>query len=279
MSEPSSMPHVAEQLPITLFDGVVLAARTSDGTIWLVLRDLCTSLGLALEAQRRRIRANHLLQLAQLRLREGHQLRTLDVLPLDQLSIWLLGVQTQRVDERVRGRIEYVQAYLVKAVQAAFAQLTGLPETSRQVEDLVDLDRVDLALKGLEELGARQGALEASQDRARVAFRDLTELVRELQSRLQAVEATTKQQLSSTQRSTIYHMVQTWGSAVAEQRGRKQGESIRSCWRLFNDHFDLATYNELPAARYDQAVQFVKSQYRALTGREIDVIEQAGMEL
>ena len=69
----SAQPAV-EQLPITLFDSVVLAARTSDGTIWLVLRDLCAALGLALEGQRRRIRTNDLLHLTQLRLREGNQL-------------------------------------------------------------------------------------------------------------------------------------------------------------------------------------------------------------
>jgi len=111
MSDASvSAPQAAEQLPITLFDSVVLAARSTDGTIWLVLRDLCASLGLALEAQRRRIRANDLLHLAQLRLREGNQLRTLDVLQLDDVPVWLIGVQTQRVSEGIRERVEYVRA-------------------------------------------------------------------------------------------------------------------------------------------------------------------------
>ena len=35
-----------EQLPITLFDGVVLAVRAADGQIYLVVRDLCTVLAL-----------------------------------------------------------------------------------------------------------------------------------------------------------------------------------------------------------------------------------------
>jgi hypothetical protein len=216
MSDSSSLaPRAAEQLPITLFDAVVLAARTDDGTIWLVLRDLCASLGLALEAQRRRIRANDLLHLSQLRLREGNQLRALDVLQLDDIPVWLIGIQAQRVNEDVRARVEYVRAYLVAAVRAAFAQLTGLAETSRQVEDLHDLDRIDLALSELEALGARQNSLEVSQDRARLAFRDLTTLVRELQSRVQALEAQSKQQLSPAQRGTLYQLVQTWGAAQA----------------------------------------------------------------
>jgi len=281
MSDASaSAPQAVEQLPITLFDSVVLAARTADGTIWLVLRDLCAALGLALEAQRRRIRANDLLHLSQLRLREGNQLRMLDVLQLDDVPVWLIGVQTQRVSEGIRERVEYVRAYLVGAVRAAFAQLAGLPETSRQVEDLRELDRLDLALRSLEELGARQSTLEASQDRARAAFRDLTTLVREIQSRVQALEAQSKQRLSSAQRGMLYQLVQTWGQAQAARKpDQRSGESIRGCWRLFNQRFGISTYTDLPAARYDEAIQFIKQQYRALTGTDIDALEQSGMEL
>jgi hypothetical protein len=281
MSDASaSAQQAVEQLPITLFDSVVLAARTSDGTIWLVLRDLCAALGLALEGQRRRIRTHDLLHLAQLRLREGNQLRTLDVLPLDDVPVWLMGVQAQRVNEGIRERLVYVRAYLVTAVRAAFAQLTGLPETSRQVEDLRELDRIERALRSLEELGARQSTLEASQDRARIAFRDLTALIREIQSRVQALEGQTKQHLSVTQRGALYQLVQTWGSAqAARQPDRRSGEAIRACWRQFNQRFGISTYTDLPAARYDEALQFIKQQYRALTGTEIDAVEQTGMDL
>ncbi len=276
----ASAPQVAEQLPITLFDSVVLSARTTDGTIWLVLRDLCAALGLALEAQRRRIRANDLLHLAQLRLREGNQLRSLDVLQLDDIPVWLIGVQTQRVSEGVRERVEYVRAYLVGAVRAAFAQLTGLPETSRQVEDLRELDRLELALRSLEELGARQSTLETSQDRARAAFRDLATVVREIQSRVQALEAQSKQRLSVTQRGALYQLVQTWGQAQAARKpDARSGESIRGCWRQFNQRFGISTYTDLPSARYDEAIQFIKQQYRAVTGMDIDALEQSGLEL
>ncbi len=276
----ASAPQVAEQLPITLFDSVVLSARTTDGTIWLVLRDLCVALGLALEAQRRRIRANDLLHLAQLRLREGNQLRSLDVLQLDDIPVWLIGVQTQRVSEGVRERVEYVRAYLVNAVRAAFAQLTGLPETSRQVEDLRELDRLELALRSLEELGARQSTLETSQDRARAAFRDLATVVREIQSRVQALEAQSKQRLSAAQRGTLYQLVQTWGQAQAARKpDARSGESIRGCWRQLNQRFGISTYTDLPAARYDEAIQFIKQQYRAVTGMDIDALEQSGLEL
>ena len=192
-----------EQLPIPLFDGVVLAARRRDGAIHLALRDLCETLSLALPAQRRRIQANESLQLIQLRIQTGRQFRTMDVLLLDDVPVWIMDVQSRRVGEEVRERFGYIKSYLVSAVQAAFAQLTGLPEgQSRQIEDLRDLDRIDQALKTLEELNLRQTTIETSQDRARSAFRDLAAMVRDLQSRIQTLEQQAKQHISPTQRGT-----------------------------------------------------------------------------
>jgi hypothetical protein len=97
---------------------------------------------------------------------------------------------------------------------------------------------------------------------------------------VQTLEAQSKQQLSSAQRGTVYQLVQTWGTAqAARQPDRRSGEAIRACWRQFNQRFGISTYTDLPAARYDEAIQFIKPQYRALTGTEIDAIEQTGMEL
>jgi hypothetical protein len=263
------VPQPVEQLPVPLFDGVVLAARAHDGAIYLALRDLCATLGIALRAQQRRIRANETLHLTQLRIQDGGQFRTLDFLLLDDVPIWIME------------RFVYIKSYLVSAVKTAFAQLTGLPEgPSREIEDLRELDRIDAALQHLEELSARQTAIEASQDRARVVFRDLQEMVRALQTRVQTLEQQARQRISPTQRGALYQLVQAWGQALAAHRSEvKRGEAIRSCWRLFNERFGLSTYTDLPSARYDEAIQFIKAQYRGLTGQEIDAAEQAGLEL
>jgi hypothetical protein len=204
----------------------------------------------------------------------------MDFLLLNDVPMWIMDVQSRRVNEAVRDRFLYIKTYLVSAVKAAFAQLTGLPEgPSREIEDLRDLDRIDAALKGLEELSVRQTAIEGSQDRARLAFRDLQAMVRELQTRVQTLEQQARQRISPAQRGTIYHLVQAWGNALATHRKEmKGGEAIRSCWRTFNQRFTLGTYTDLPAARYDEAIQFIKAQYHGLTGHEIDAAEQAGLE-
>jgi hypothetical protein len=165
-------------------------------------------------------------------------------------------------------------------VQRAFAELSGLPDgPSSTIEDLVDLDRIDRAFAQLAAIGRRQEELEASQERARSAFRDLRALFTEVRDRVQELERRAKTTLSPAQRGTIYQMVQQWGVARAEHdRNVKQGVTIRRSWAEVNAAFGVSTYTDLPAARYDEVVRYVKDKYRALTGHELDEVEQAGLE-
>jgi P22_AR N-terminal domain len=270
-----------EQLPVPLFDGVVLTIRGRDSYIYLGLRDLCTTLNLDVSSQRRRIVANESLHLKPFRVLIDRQFRTLDFLLLDDLSLWLLGIQERRVSANVRERLVYIKRYLEAAVRAAFAQVTGLPEgPSSDIEDLRDLDRIEQALTTLEDLGRRQAILEASQDRARVVFRDLAASVLELRTRMAVLEQQARSRISPTQRNTLYRMVQRWGHAQAEHDPRLTiGTAIRKTWVAFNARFGITTYTDLPAAQFDEAIQFVKQHFVALTGQELDAIEQTGLDL
>jgi hypothetical protein len=271
-------PH--EQLPIVLFDGVVLAVRAEDGRIYVGLRDICDALGIQASPQRRRILADEALHLEQFRVQTAGQLRTLDFLLLEDVPVWLLGIQQRRVDEEAQLRFGYVKTYLVGAVQRAFAELTGLPNApSSAIEDLADLDRIDQAFTQLADLARRQEAAEISLDRARSAFRDLRSILAEIQDRLQKVEAHVRSPLSPTQRGTVYHMVQSWGMARAEDdRKLTIGVAIRRSWAELNAAFGVATYTHLPAARYGEIIGFIKDRYRTLTGRDLEAVEQAGLE-
>jgi hypothetical protein len=279
-NRPPRPPRPREQLPITLFEGVVLAVRGDNGLIYVGLRDLCATLGLNHSAQRRRILLDEALHLTQFRVQSGGQFRSLDFLLLEDIPVWLLGVQEGRVGEEAQERFGYVKQYLVSAVQRAFAELSGLPDApSSAIEDLADLDRIDKAFAQLTEIGRRQEELESSQKRARSAFRDLRALLTEVRDRVQELERRVKATLSPAQRGTIYQMVQQWGMARAEQdRKLTQGVAIRRSWAEVNAAFGVSTYTDLPAARYDEIVRYVKDKYGALTGHELDAVEQAGLE-
>lgn len=164
-------------------------------------------------------------------------------------------------------------------MQRAFAELTTLPERSSEIEDLSDLDRIEQAFTQLAELGQRQDKVESNLDRARGAFRDLRSLLSEIHERVRELETQVRSPLSPTQRGTVYRMVQSWGTARAERDPKlAAGLAIRRSWAELNAAFSVATYTQLPAARYEEILAYIKDQYRAITGRDLEAIEQAGLE-
>jgi hypothetical protein len=276
MSDDTPAPRPREQLPIPLFDSAVLAVRGADGRIFLSLRDICSVLGLVLSGQRRRIRSNPRLTLQPFRVIIQGQLRNADFLLLDDVPLWLLTVQINRVSDDVRTRVDYIQTYLVASVQRAFGELTGLTlgdQPSSAIEDLRELDRIDEAFQRLAEVWSRQ-------DRAAYVVRDILEQLREMRDRVQQLESLAKSRISPQQRGTIYQMAQIWGEARAARiPNLGSGAAIRACWREVNTHFGVSTYTDLPAERYDEIVQFIKRQYHALTGKDLGAAEQGRMDL
>ncbi len=269
-----------EQLPFTYFGSVVLGVRHADGTIYLSIRDLCDVLGVSRPSQMRRLRQHADLSqgiaLFQVRTPGGAQAQ--EFLALEKVPAWLLSVSTRSRSEEVRSRLAYLQTYLVREVYAAYARLAGLPEQgSRQIEELEDLRRLDTSLSTL---ASRQAQLEASQDRARETWRGLSAQVREIVDRLTALEQQAEGTISKGQRGHLYQLVQAWGAAKGEQEPRlRRGAAFQAVWVAFKVRFGLARYEDLPAARYREAVQFVKDNYRTLTGKELELPEQGELDL
>jgi P22_AR N-terminal domain/ORF6C domain len=266
-----------EQLPIPLFDGAVLAVRGHDGRIFLSLRDLCDVLGLRVHGQRRRIQSDPQLTLVSFRLVIQSQFREIDCLLLEDVPLWLLSIQMNRVAEQVRTRVSYIRTYLVVSVQRAFGELTGLATLGEQpssaIEDLRELDRIDTAFQQLHQIAERQ-------DRSAIVVRTILNDLRELRERLQRLEQQTDIRLSPEQRGTIFNLVQRWGEVrVSQTPNQERGAVIRRCWSEVNARFKVSTYTDLPAARYDEILQFIKQNYTALTGQDIDATQQERLEL
>ncbi len=271
--------HPREQLPVTYFGGVVLAVRHPDGTIYLSIRDLCGVIGLNRSSQMRRLRghADLHLGLALFLVQTAGGTQAQEFLALEKVPAWLLGV-TGRTNDEVRDKLRYLQTYLVREVYAAFVRLAGLPEQgSRAIEDLDDLRRMETSLTGLAE---RQTQIESSQDRARDAWRDLAAQIRALTDRLTTIEQQTEGALTRRQRGHLYQLVQAWGAAKAEREPRMtKSAAFQTAWVTLKVRFRVARYEDIPAARYREAVQFVQDAYRALTGTELLLPEQGDLDL
>jgi hypothetical protein len=161
-----------------------------------------------------------------------------EFLELELVPTWLLMINAARVGEGVRPRLTWLQRYIVREVYRAFAALAGLPEQeSRQIEDLVDLGRLNAAIGELtdrqEALETRQGAIEASQDQARQAWRDIRAEIREIAQRVAAMEQRVDSTISREQRGYLYQLVQAWGAAKAAREPRlSKSAAYAACWTL-----------------------------------------------
>jgi len=268
-----------EHLPITFFDSPVLAARREDGRIYLNIRDLCGAAMIDASSQMRRIKNHPKLQagLVKFRVPTAGGPQAQDFLALERVATWLLTVNTAKVSDEVQSRLSFLQDYLVTEVHAAFMRLAGLPRDPRGIEDLADLQRLDSALTALAE---RQETLESSQEKARHAWRDISDQLKAIAARVDALDDRGSTAISRTQRGYLYQLVQAWAEAKQRHDPLLSPKAAHAtCWGVLKTQFRVARYEDLPASQYPAAVVFIRSAYRQLTGEPLDLPEQGSLDL
>ncbi|NNJ13294.1 hypothetical protein EKD04_023500 [Chloroflexales bacterium ZM16-3] len=269
----------AEHLPITFFGSPVLAVRRDDGRIYLNIRDLCGAAMIDPSSQMRRIRTHPKLQpgLARFRVPTTGGPQNQDFLALERVATWLLMINAARVSEDVRSRLSYLQDYLVSEVHAAFMRLAGLSPAPGEIEDLADLQRLGSAITALSE---RQQQIEESQTKARHAWRDISDQLKEIVARVDAIEGHSSASISRAQRGYIYQMVQAWAQAKQQHDPQLSPRAAHAtCWGVLKTQFRIARYEDLPASKYPAAIAFIRSAYRQLTGEPLDLPEQTPLDL
>jgi hypothetical protein len=268
-----------EHLPITFFDSPVLAARRDDGRIYLNIRALCGAAMIDASSQMRRIKNHPKLQagLVKFRVPTAGGPQAQDFLALERVATWLLTVNTAKVSDEVQSRLSFLQDYLVTEVHAAFMRLAGLPRDPRGIEDLADLQRLDSALTALAE---RQETLESSQEKARHAWRDISDQLKAIAARVDALDDRGSTAISRTQRGYLYQLVQAWAEAKQRHDPLLSPKAAHAtCWGVLKTQFRVARYEDLPASQYPAAVVFIRSAYRQLTGEPLDLPEQGSLDL
>jgi hypothetical protein len=258
------MTEPIETLVVTFFETPVLAVRSSDGTIFLSLRDLCAAVGLDFSSQLRRLRRDDDLRdgIQAFRVMTAGGPQEQEFLILEFVPTWITTVNRSRATPIVQERLRYLRLFTIREVYNAIAQAAGLPTgPSRTIEDLGDLQRFDATIQGLAE---RQQAFEQSQDKARQAWKEHEDRIRRLEAQLAQTGTITK-----AQRGHIYQLVQIWAQARVDREQLPFGTAIAGCWAVLKKRYNIAKYEHLPASDYQNCVDFIKRSYRTLTGEEL----------
>jgi hypothetical protein len=267
-----------ESLVVTFFEHPVLAARVRDGTILLSVRDLCDAVGLRRYSQIRRIRADAELRdgLQTLRVPTAGGPQEVEFLILEFVPAWISTVDRSRASTVVQERLRFLRLFSIRHVYDAITQAAGLPSgTSRNIEDLRDLQQFDEAIHGIAErqraLEESQQALESSQEKARQAWRDHEHRIRALEE--QRAQNLT---LSPIQRGHMYQLVHIWAQARVAREGIAFSAAIKGCWGVLKGRYQVAKYEDIKASEYDDCIGFVRRSYEKLTGESL-AGEQLGL--
>jgi hypothetical protein len=113
-------------------------------------------------------------------------------------------------------------------------------------------------------LAERQRQIEASQDKARAAWRALDARVHSLEEKVGGT-------LSSQQRGYLYH--------VGHEEQLEVGEARRACFAALKARYRVAKYDQIPATMYTDAADYVQREYSRLTGGELGLPEESSLDL
>ena len=135
----------AEQKTVLFYDDEITAVRLEDGRVYIPIRPICDTLGLAWSSQLQRIRRDPVLDEEMLSVfvtntesqRGG---RDVQCLPLDMLHGFLFGINSTRVREDMQERVRRYQRECYRVLSEAFQDGRLTTDTDIDIEALLQQD-------------------------------------------------------------------------------------------------------------------------------------------
>ncbi|MCO5189475.1 MAG: ORF6C domain-containing protein [Anaerolineae bacterium] len=218
----------------------IIAVRIPSGEVFLPLRHLCGLLGVDWGTQRRRILRDPILsdELRDVVVVTSYQDTTREqsmlCIPLEFLQGFLFGINANRVHESVREPLIQYQRRAYKILHDAFN------EGRLTIDDM----GITTMLESVDELRA-----------------DVTAIV----SRIDAIEdalGDSSRYIAPEQATAIKEAVKVVALELSRRSG---GNEFQGVWGELYRQFEVPTYRELPASKYDEALNFLRQWYQALT--------------
>ena len=253
---------VVEQREVTFYEDELIAVRSEDGQVYVAIRQMCSALGLDQRSQRRRIQ-NHTV------LSDGYAggvimtppgpgggggRQQAALLRVDLVPLWLSTIETTRVKEQNRPKMERFQREAAKALWEAFQQ-------GRLTADL-DFDAL-LAADSPEAQAYKMAQAVLQLARNQLLMRaQLTDH----ENRLETIEAQlgdTGRNVTPDQASQLSQAVK----AVALAQGKKTGRNeFGAVYGELYRKFGITSYKMLPARRFEEAMKFLTAWHESLSG-------------
>jgi hypothetical protein len=248
---------IVAQREVAFYGDELVAVKEAGGRIYVSVRHLCSALGLNSQSQTRRILrqpilANGYTANATIETAGGPQ--RAGVLLVDMVPLWLAGINTNSVRDEVRPKLERYQREAAKVLWEAFQEgrLTASPSFDELLESDTQAVRAYKTALAIVELARQQVLMEAR----------LTDHER----RLEAIEAQLGdpgRAVTPEQAAQVSQAVKAVAMALGKKSGRNEYGGVYG--ELYR-RFDIAGYKQLPARRFQAAMEWLNEWYQNVTG-------------
>ncbi|MCO5190570.1 MAG: phage antirepressor N-terminal domain-containing protein [Anaerolineae bacterium] len=260
MSEEKAL-VVVEQREVDFYGDEIVAVLAKDGLVYVPIRPICDNLGITLAGQRERIGRDPVLSKAvsSVSVTLTQQSRAMLCLPLKFIPGWLFGINANRVKEDLRDKIIRYQEECYDVLWEAFRDglLTAEPFAELLETDSPEVQAYMMA-RAIMQMARNQLLLKARVDTHSQRL-DTHEL------RLETVEAALSNPdrlITEDQAMQLSQAVKAIGLELGKRSGRNEFGGV---WGELYRQYKIAAYRQLPAAKFDQAMNFLRQWYGSLT--------------
>ena len=256
---------VIEQKEVVFYDDVISAVLIEDGSVYVPIRPICEHLGIQWSAQSKRINRDDILsQVKGMSIMDtpgGQQKMT--CLPLDYLNGWMFGLTTSRVKPKLRESLRRYKLECYQVLSEAFGRnmVTARPDQTLMTSDapaaLAYRNAVEVA-----NLARQQFYLEQRLESAESALASTI-------ARVDAIEAelgNPDHLISTSQQMGIVQAVKSLAHELGKRSGRNEYQGVYG--ELYR-RFQVSSYKQLPAAKYDEAMNFLRDWYSSIVGDDV----------
>lgn len=272
----------AEQKTVDFYGADLVALRDASGAIWVPLRRLCEAIGVDFRSQLTRVTQdpvlNEQLRSAPVTLPDGRTYE-MECLSLKYIRAWLFAINANRVKAEVRERLMQYQREVIEILDRAFSAPLSTMQPDEGVMHMMR-DQAAQMVQLWDNMIAEQRRLRAAEEfitdlddrvtdqerTTRAILMRLEELRQEqaaLLSRYQDVVRVLpapRDSIGPSEQASIKALVDEI-VAAAKERGVRLGQGRNdypAVWSDFNRRFDVAKYQQLSMAQYQEAITWLK---------------------
>jgi hypothetical protein len=257
---------VIEQREVEFYGDDVTAVRMEDGAVYVPVRPICDLLGVQWSAQSKRIKRDPVLSDASISVSvmdtqgESAQHRNMTCLPLKYLSGFLFTVSSARVKPELREKVIRYQRECYEVLAEAFAEgrLTSDPSFTELLHSDSPAVQAYKMAQAIMQMARQQILLESRLDSAETHLSDHDRRIETIEATLGASD----RYVTADQAMQVSQSVKAIAIALSQRSGRNEFGGVYG--ELYRQ-FGITSYKQLPAAKFDEAMNYLRQWHQALT--------------